>query len=170
MNEEIHNSDSEYQIFLEQNIIFPKLKKHLFKNIELRSDAYILSECSFQVDFYNVDHKIYGEIYSCKFPLKSGHLRKIKGDLLKLLTIEQMLGHTISKYLILTIEQSEQNGEFIPESIVHKFGLTSWFSQAIIQFDFKIYYYVLDEIETKQLNETRHKQKEGMRAKKTDKR
>jgi hypothetical protein len=165
MEKVTHKSNSKYQGGLKKEVILPILQKQIFNQIEFLSNTYAPHPkgCGFQIDFYNLEHKIFGEIYSCKFPLKSGHLRKIKGDLLKLLIIEKTLGYPIEKYMVLTVEQAENQGEIVSEIVLKKFGDKSWFSETLKLFDFQIYYYVLKDSEAKLLNETRTKQKEGMK-------
>ena len=148
--------------------------KHIEQNFDASTENYgsnLVFEnedkvnINFQVDFYNKEKTIFGEIYVCKFPLKSGHLRKIKGDILKLLTIEKILGEPIQKYMVLTIESAltEKQGKIQTEENLKKFGNDSWFSETIKIFNINILYYTLTPDEANNLNEVRKRQKEGMK-------
>jgi hypothetical protein len=162
----VHGSNSAEQSKFESGII-TKLKEK-FEGIEFPTEYFEPKKdrgIKFQVDFYNIEKKIFGEIYVCKFPLKSGHLRKIKGDILKLLTIEKILGDPIQKYMVLTIESENNKNKILESKDLEKnlFGEKSWFSETIALFKINMLYYTLSKEEAENLKEVRKRQKEGMK-------
>jgi hypothetical protein len=169
---EKHHSDSTTQIELEK-IILEKIIEYNPINVKLENQFFSNAlleplenpKLSFLIDFYNIEKRIFGEIYVCKFPLKSGHLRKIKSDILKLLTIEKIVGD-IDKYIVLTIELNVNQGSIQTEDSLKKFKENSWLSYAIKKFNIHILYYVLQPEEARKLNAIRLKQRNGMTYKK----
>lgn len=159
----------------QQNLEHP-IKKAVsdYLQLELNSDPIkgVTSNCTFKFDFHKLDLDIIGEIYTCSFPLKPGHIRKIKSDILKLLTYESLLKNTVlKKYIVLTINQADvKNKEqdlTAAKIIAHHpinfsfFGKKSWLNETINQFNIQILYYVLSPEETVILNQTRSDQKNG---------
>jgi hypothetical protein len=94
--------------------------------LELESKMFQLHGSSFQVDFYNKEKFIYGEIYCGINELKPGQTRKVLSDVLKLLTIEKMLGQKIEKIFV-----------FVDEALRQEFNSKSWGSKAFQIFDVK---------------------------------
>ncbi|WP_430403437.1 hypothetical protein [Fluviicola sp.] len=130
---------------------------------------------SFHFDFANEERTIIGEIYTCSFPLKPGQLRKVKGDILKMLTFEKMKPKKLDeleKYCILTISSQDalgkdSIGEFVKDHQGQSmFPDKSWFRKTLDIFNIQVYYYVLDEDKRKELEEVRKMQQEGMNTKK----
>lgn len=169
-------SNSSVQLNLETPII--QAVSEFLDNKKLSNDPIISSDnsCTFKFDFHNQELGIYGEIYTCAFPLKPGHLRKIKSDILKLITYQQISQRTdLEKYLVLTITEDNLvkkgyvNLDFkiIPnkQSEFSLFGNKSWFNLTLKQFDIKILYYVLNDEENSLLKQTRNNQKSGNIAK-----
>ena len=181
LSPEKHRSDSQTQQNLEE-VIFGQLNSiyclsKQLGNAVLENKKYQkdLNSPAFQVDFFNVEKKIFGEIYACSFPLKSGHIRKIKSDILKLLSIEKLFGESIHKYLILTVfdEKEAQRSEIFyshefNNEQFNKLGIKSWFNKAIEIFEIKVFYYNLSFDQYTILTNTRIKQKLGMQTGKND--
>jgi hypothetical protein len=97
--------------------------------------------------------------------LKSGHLRKIKGDMLKLLTFEKIHKATINKFMVLTIESENDTNEILEGEALDKkyFGEKSWFYETIRLFEINMLYYTLTKEEAENLDEVRQRQEEGMK-------
>ena len=66
--------------------------------IEFESGILEINDTKFQVDFFNKQQMIYGEIYAGIDFLKPGQTRKVAMDILKLLTIEKLTTTTYSKF------------------------------------------------------------------------
>lgn len=168
-----HDSDSAAQRTLEETIIialkgFQSVKDILGDtNFENRTFIYEKNDLkvSFQFDFFNESRDIFGEIYACKFPLKSGHVRKIKGDVLKLLTIEKLLGKTLNKFIVLTVESQSEGLEpgIYTSTEISKFG-KSWFTTSLEQFGVQLLYFVMSTDDSKLLNDARTLQAKGMKS------
>lgn len=130
-----------------------------------------LSGVRFQLDLMNDDKGLYGEIYVCQFPLKSGQIRKLKSDLLKLITLEKILNKPeIEKIMILTIGEEDRfklthtiNKTIIEHNHDNNFiGLNSWLNKTIEVFGIKLYYFVLNDQQYYELSKVRNLQKEGI--------
>lgn len=140
-------------------------------NIPLMSGGKVLSGVRFQFDVMNEQQGWYGEIYVCQFPLKSGQIRKIKSDILKLITLEKILGIAkINKRIILTISENHRammkqglNKILIEHDVSNNLiGLNSWLNKAINIFDIKLFYYVMNDQQYSELSMVRAIQKEGI--------
>ena len=158
-------SNSKFQLDLE-NEILDAISIHI--GTVLINKPVTFENVSFHFDFTNSDLSIIGEIYSCSFPLKPGHQRKIKSDILKMISYEKLVGEK-QKYLVLTISRENTGNIIIPDSRIVSdkngasiFGEKSWFSKTLKVFDIKVMYYVLSEVEKAQLDDTRSKQKKGI--------
>lgn len=127
---------------------------------------------SFHFDFANEERTTIGEIYTCSFPLKPGQLRKVKGDILKMLTFGKMRQKELEKYYILTISSQDalgkdRIGDFVKDHQGQSmFPDKSWFRRTLDIFNIHVYYYVLDEDKRKELEKVRKMQQEGMSRKK----
>jgi hypothetical protein len=164
---------------LQQSLEDPIIEKiKLFLNTEeLSRQTIVESTCTFKFDFYNLNESILGEIYSCGFPLKEGHKRKIKSDILKLLTYEKLKpNQNFNKYIVLTASQANVKSKdisVVPGEIIRHgsdmnsfIGSKSWLATSIEQFNIQILYFVLDEEQSNRLNIARNNQKQGMITKK----
>ncbi len=161
-------SSSEYQSKMEE-VILVELENHL--KVSLLKGQKKIEGVNFQIDFMNEESEIYGEIYVCQFPLKSGHLRKIKSDLLKLLTIEKLsLPKKIEKYIVLTISEKDRSKlDPLTQDLVinhsiefNLLGKKSWIFNTICIFKFNVLYIVLSDEVSVELARVRENQKDGM--------
>lgn len=122
MPNQTHGSDSTAQRKIEKKVLL-KLEAEIEKIIDCpfilehsaKKNGYIsignTQEATlFQVDFFNHEQKVYGEIYAGIDDLKAGQKRKVITDVAKLLTIEKLLRYPIHKFLV-----------FVDESIKNKF-------------------------------------------------
>jgi hypothetical protein len=175
---EVHKSDSLTQRTVESEI-FKKLKElpSILQKIgteQLKSDEFTIGNVKFQVDFYNETSKIFGEVYASNFPLKSGHSRKIRTDILKMITIEKLKGVEVEKYLVLTVCKKDfKNGELFNDySLIehgdeigklNMLGKKTWFNETLRLFNIKVLYYVLSDDDNLILNVARSNQNEGMK-------
>lgn len=175
---EIHKSDSLTQRNVEDEIFkklekFPKIQEKLGSK-ELKKDEFPIGSVKFQVDFYNEECGIFGEIYASNFPLKSGHSRKIRTDILKMITIEKLKKVDVEKYLVLTVHKKDfKNGELFKDySLIehgdeigklNMLGKKTWFNETLRLFNIKVLYYVLSEKDFAILNVARSNQNEGMK-------
>lgn len=163
-------ADSTFQLELELPII--KAVAEFIEVSELSSDPIKENNCTFKFDFHNKQFEIIGEIYTCVFPLKPGHIRKIKSDILKLITYEVLQNKNLNKYVVLTVNQSDLNKkDFISNEskiIPHDYdkfsllGSKSWFNQSIQQFNIQILYFILSNQESDILTNVRTNQKAGI--------
>lgn len=164
-------SNSIVQLGLEVPII-EKIKLFLSTD-EFNTQTIVGSTCSFKFDFYNLNESILGEIYSCGFPLKEGHKRKIKSDILKLLTYEKLNpNQNFNKYIVLTVSQANVKsknisalpGDIVPHGsgMISFIGSKSWLATSIEQFNIQVLYFVLDEEQSHKLNKARNNQKQGV--------
>lgn len=176
-------SNSEFQLGIERviiqemialnkmNISVEELKSGS-KNIRLGNKKTEGKETSFQVDFYNFENNIIGEIYTCGTKLLSGHKRKIAMDALKLITIEKIINQKFKKYIILAMPSIELPD---PKSMENKLinqadfkdvsplGKDSWILRTAEMFKIEIWYYFLDGTMSQKLIEKRKNQKEGIK-------
>jgi hypothetical protein len=140
-----HNSDSTIQSEIEYIVTAAVAKKLL---MTLSSEVFKLQDVNFQVDFYNEDNAVYGEIYAGIENLKPGQTRKIGMDILKLLTIEKLLNKPINKYLA-----------FVDEAIEKKFSTSnSWYTKSILAFNIKTIYIPLTECERQLIKKAKKRQ------------
>ncbi|MFP5041672.1 hypothetical protein [Parasediminibacterium sp. JCM 36343] len=139
-----HNSDSTEQTVIE-SIVRTQLTEKL--GIEFITGIIELEGISFQVDFYDETKFVYGEIFARVGELKSGQKRKICMDILKLLTIEKLLGKPIKKYIVFTDKKIEE-----------KFKSKTWYSKSILCFDLQIICINLTQEQQDLLKEVRKRQ------------
>jgi hypothetical protein len=192
-----HPSNSRFQSELEDCILtflkkekLPIIESPGFSNLNLEKINhtkfnYKINGCklewtnnkpSYLIDIFDEEQNVIGEIYS-SLSNKPGQKRKIKSDILKLITIEKAFinsGKTdFKKILIFTINQ----GELTKNGITHSNKFISldalknssfkdkitgtWLYQTIELFNIHIFYYILDDNEEKDLIETVSNQKMG---------
>ena len=193
----IHPSDSGMQCNMEDKIItalktekLPGIKEcegsYLsFENINNPEFKYIINGCkleetigksSYQLDIFDEEQGIIGEIFT-SLSNKPGQQRKIKSDILKLITIEKAFLNSgeknLKKILIFTISQDElnkhginQTNKFISLEALKNSNYKdkisgTWLYQTIELFNIHIYYYILDDKEEKDLSEVVTNQKQG---------
>lgn len=159
------------------NSIYQKEKEGIIRELlevelkmKLISGVKNLSGVHFQLDIMNDDRNLYGEIYVCQFPLKSGQIRKIKSDLLKLITLEKILIKPgIQKIMVLTIGEKDRYKITNSSKTVLKhnqdinlMGLNSWLNRTIEVFGIEFYYVVLNDQQYYELSMVRNLQKEGI--------
>lgn len=159
------------------NSIYQKEKEGIIRELlevelkmKLTSGVKNLSGVHFQLDIMNDDRNLYGEIYVCQFPLKSGQIRKIKSDLLKLITLEKILIKPgIQKIMVLTIGEKDRYKITNSSKTVLKhnqdinlMGLNSWLNRTIEVFGIEFYYVVLNDQQYYELSMVRNLQKEGI--------
>lgn len=161
-NNQTHGSDSTAQREVEEIVLsklHEELNKHLAVPFEIEKEhpadkhGYVsipfgkeaTETTLFQVDFFNHEQKVYGEIYAGIDDLKAGQKRKVITDVAKLLTIEKLLGYDIQKFLV-----------FVDENIKNKFmseSSKSWAATmvkvfGVIPITIKLEKEVLDELRT----------------------
>ena len=95
--------------------------------IEFESGILEINDTKFQVDFFNKQQMIYGEIYAGIDFLKPGQTRKVAMDILKLLTIEKLMSMPIQKHIA-----------FIDPAIERKFKSSTWYSMCLKVFDVQV--------------------------------
>jgi translation initiation factor IF-2 len=176
MEKETHQSSSAVQKDMEENIITALTKS--LSHVEKLHSAAVNSEkgnYSFHFDFHELNKNIIGEIYSCAFPLKAGHVRKIKSDILKMITYEKLAKKKMEKYMVLTVSpdylrekckievSDKMEGTILENAEVSVLGNASWLIGSIESFNINILYYVLDKDQESKLTITRANQSKGMR-------
>lgn len=178
MSEDKDLSNSEFQLKIEE-LIIDKIREHGNLSItseDLMSGAHNIefkdTETSFQVDFYDIESKIIGEIYTCGTKLLSGHKRKIAMDALKLITIERMLSKDFKKYIILAmpsldfdLHEDQYETLLHPDEFEQKdiIGRNSWLYKSFDTNNIELYYFFLDKTNSQTLQKIRNLQKEGMK-------
>ena len=193
----IHPSDSGMQCNMEKIIItalktekLPDIKEcegsyFSFENINHSVFKYLINGCvleettgksSYQLDIFDKEQGVIGEIFT-SLSNKPGQQRKIKSDILKLITIEKAFINSgeknLKKILIFTISQDElnkhginQTSKFISLEALKNSNYKdkisgTWLYQTIELFNIHIYYYILDDNEEKDLSEVVTNQKKG---------
>ncbi len=193
----IHQSDSAMQRGMEK-IIIDALKINKLTEIEQIEESdlsfvkinnpefkYIINGCklekttgksSYQLDIFDEEQGVIGEIFT-SLSNKPGQQRKIKTDILKLITIEKAFINSgeknLKKILIFTINHDElnkhgitQTNKFISLEALKKSNYKdkisgTWLYQTIELFNIHIYYYILDKSEIEMYNDAVGKQKQG---------
>lgn len=170
MKQAINLSDSALQRRLETTIL-SSFQEQINNAVTTHFGKTTLPSCTFHFDFANEKRTMIGEIYTCRFPLLSGQLRKVKADILKMITYEQLSKTKLDKYYLLTINHSDlkdkeihiEPGTFLSEHDgFSMFSAKSWFAGTLKQFDIKVLYYLLDNTTFESLQSTIDKQRKGM--------
>lgn len=177
MEKETHPSNSEVQKKMEGSII-SAFKEQLEKpNIELSINKITKGHYSFHFDFHDIKSGIIGEIYSCAFPLKPGHIRKIKSDILKMITYEKLETKPLEKYMILSVSSDylrdkfkievdkQMQGSILRNGDLAILGNSSWLIASFETFKIQVLYYVLTPEQESTLTLTRSNQSKGMNSK-----
>lgn len=127
-----HDSDSSEQKEVEKAILdILRIKHHDIKSIPFR--PYKEEKLSFQIDGYSESTNSYFEFYAGLDTLKPGQQRKVACDILKLITIEDILKNkpynkkSIKKYFVV-----------ISDRIKKQLSSPSWLSHCIKRFDIEI--------------------------------
>lgn len=140
MAKEVKKGDSTYQKQLEKEIleIYNRTNKILV-------NRYDNNKTDIQLDYYNEKENIIGEIYAGMSKPKSGHIRKIMTDCLKLIYFEKQANKLFQKEIIV-INRDLQN--YLKES-------NSWHKNLIELYEINIVYIELSEATLQKLNEIR---------------
>lgn len=165
-------SSSDYQNAIESEILKALSLLPEYSKVSKERGKINPSNSTFQFDFANTDGKIIGEIFACQFPLKAGQARKIKADILKMLTYERLKNTSVIKkcYVVtLSLEQAKSLEPTVKPGVFLKdaekssmFGAKSWFRETLNIFEIRMLYYVLSPEQHADLVKTRTRQKEGM--------
>jgi len=144
MEKETKVGDSNVQRQIEK-IVFDHITIQL--GMQFESGVLNVNDSGFQVDFFNKEEKIYGEIYAGIDSLKPGQIRKVGMDILKLLTIEKMIGEQIKKYVA-----------FVDPTIERKFKSSSWYSKSLDIFEIEIITITLTQDQITLIRDTKKNQ------------
>lgn len=145
----MHASDSTEQREVEKVIL--KLLCKECKDVE--PFTYIPDsneKLSFQIDGYSKSTKTYFEFYAGLNTLKAGQKKKISCDVLKLITIEQILNEPINKCVVV-----------IHDKIAKELESSSWLSKSIELFKIKVLYLDIGDAERLKIESAKKRQGES---------
>jgi hypothetical protein len=144
------NSDSTKQREVEEIVLDMISKKY---SIELEQGIKEIKGFKFQIDVINEEKGFIGEIYAGIDEIKPGQKKKIATDILKLITIEKLLGKQCEKHIFL-----------VSDKIADKLKSDkSWLSKAVELYQINIELLVLEPEILKDLREAKEKQGSGFK-------
>ncbi len=133
-----HPSDSTVQRQVERIVVQLLEKRYSCK---FNSDYIVLDELKnikLQVDAYNIDKKIFIEIYAGTKQIKPAQIKKVIADGLKLLTVEKILYQDKGCQKIIC---------FVDEDILRKVQSNNWYNMAFEKFGIEL---IIQEISPKE--------------------
>jgi hypothetical protein len=174
----IKSGNSKTQASIEDHI-FKLLKKGSLiiegiNYVEIEKGNPITDGLKFQVDFF-IQHKLLGEVYTCKSKLLPGQRKKIHSDILKMLTIERIWDkegkQSVKKIIVMVLSEKEFKNKNIPSEafisetnqlehfkIINNLGNSTWIQKTIEIFNIEIVYFLVQELST-DLEEAQARQK-----------
>ena len=148
-----HGSNSSIQSEIEEII---RKSRSLVDKFGVEFDKTVPNQ-TFEVDLYNKEEKIIGEIYCGLNPIKSGSVKKVIADCFKLLYVEKLLGGSCKKILVF-IDKDVMN-RFDPKNTTSPNQLNSWVKSAIKDYEIEPIFVEIPKTKMDELKEARAKQK-----------